>query len=332
MIQNAQIIGHNITPERYEVEDQERGSPGLHVRAHILSEILRNAQRWVKGYQSPASKSKEFGTLFDCLLLTPKQWPQQFAVLPADAPKKPTKSQLNAAKPSPKTVEDIKWWDAWTRDNPGQIVDQKTNASVHAALQRLREDKLIVDLIEHSAHAVMIVAEWHDKQTGFKIPLKALIDICPEPDHPVFGNSLWDLKTTQNASPRSFRADAQRYGYAIQAALYRDLWNAATREQRTDFGHVVIENYSPYEFRTPPPLMTQRFLGHGRLLYQKALGIYCQGLETGTWPSYDKRNGDWPLTDCDDWFLAMDTLYDEIEEPEEESESATETEPLDIIP
>lgn len=330
MIQNAQIVGYDVMPEQYEAETEQRGSPNLVIRAHILSEILRNAQRWVKGYQSPPSKAKEFGTLFDCLLLTPKQWPKRFAVLPADAPKKPTKSQLNAAKPSPKTVEDIKWWENWTRLNPGQIVNQETNGAVHAALNRIREDALIADLIDSSKHSVMLVAEWRDA-TGIVVPMKALIDIVPRGDHPLVGNSLWDLKTTQNASPRSFRMDAQKYGYALQGAFYRDLWNAASKEQRTDFGHVVIENYHPYEFRTPPPLMSQRFLNHGQLLYQKALQIYCAGLSTGKWPSYDRPGLDWPLTDCDDWFLSMDTLYDEIEEPAEE-ETPTETEPQEVTP
>lgn len=332
MIQNAEIVGNNITPEQYEAEDRQRGEPELVIRSHILGEILRNAQRWVKGYQSPESKAKEFGTLFDCLLLTPMQWPRRFSVLPADAPKKPSKAQLNAAKPSPKTIEDINWWAEWTKDNPGKIVSQETNGCVHSAINRLRSDKLIADLLDRSAHAVMITAEWCDKLTGLVVPIKALIDIVPNGQHPIFGNSLWDLKTTKNASPRSFRMDAQKFGYAIQGALYRDLWNAAANEQRSDFGHVIIENYHPYEFRTPPPLMTQRFLGHGRLLYQRALSIYCQGLSTGNWPSYDKRNGDWPLTDCDDWFLSMETLYDEIEESEEESEPVTEEQPADLIP
>jgi exodeoxyribonuclease VIII len=332
MIQNAVIVGNNITPQQYEAEDRQRGEPELVVRAHILSEILRNAQRWVKGYQSPASKSKEFGTLFDCLLLTPLQWPRRFAVLPADAPKKPTKAQINAKKPSPESVAAIQWWEEWTKENPGEIVSQDTNGAVHAALNRLRSDKLIADLIDTSAHAVMITAEWFDKPTGLTVPLKALLDIVPSSTHPVFSNSLWDLKTTQNASPRSFRMDAQKYGYAIQGSFYRELWNAATEDQRSDFGHVVMENYHPYEFRTPPPLMSQRFLWHGQLLYQRALGIYCQGLATGNWPSYDKQNGEWPLTDCDDWFLSTESLFDEIEEPAEESETEIEEKPDDLIP
>lgn len=325
MIINAQIVAHSVPPEQYQAEEAQRGSPDLVVRSHVLTEILRNAQRWYKGYVSPESKSKEFGNVFDCLLLTPQQWTRRFAVLPVDAPKKPTKAQLNAANPSPKTLEDIRWWDEWTRNNPGELVSQDLNGRVHAAVNRIREDKLIADLLDSSKKSVMLVAEWQDKQSGLTVPVKALLDIVPRADHPIFGNSLWDLKTCRNASPRAFQRDAQTYGYAIQAALYRDLWNAASGEARTDFGHVVIENYPPYEFRTPPPLMTQRFIDHGRLLYQKAFGIYCGALASGEWPSYDRRNGDWPLTDCDDWFLAVDTIFDELpaeEEPAAQDQTA----------
>lgn len=331
MISNAKIIGKDIAPSQYDAETHERGAAEFTVRSHVLCEVLRNAQRWVRGYVSPESKSKEFGTLFDCLLLTPKHWPRRFAVVPTDAPKKPTKTQLNAKKPSPETVSAIEWWNNWTRDNPGEIVSQDMNGRVHAALARIRESEQITGLLESSAHSVMLTATWQDKSTGLSVPMKALIDIVPSSDEPILGNSLWDLKTTQNASPRNFRMDAQRYGYAVQAAFYLDLWNAASGEERSDFGHVVIENYPPYEFRSPPPLMTQRFIAHGRLLYQRALGIYCKALTSGLWPGYDTNVQGWPMTDCDDWFLAMDTVYEEMNEaPQDEPEPSPQE--SDVVP
>lgn len=330
MICNAVIIGDQTPPEKYDTETEQRGSPKLVVRAHILAEILRNAQRWVRGYQSPESKSLKFGELLDCLLLTPFQWPKRFAVVPADAPKKPSKTQLNAKKPSPETVAAIEWWAGFQRENPGEIVSPDLNGSVHAAIARLREDEMLSELIDTSGHQVMIVAEWHDEPTRLIVPLKCLIDVVPPNDHPIFSNSLWDVKTTANASERSFMKDAQKYSYHVQGAFYLDMWNAATKQNRSDFGHIVLENYPPYEYRTPPPLLSQRFLNHGRLTYQRALGIYCKALATGDWPSYDKKPGDWPITDCEDWFLSAESLYDEIEEPELE-----EAEPVpadDLVP
>lgn len=333
MITNAQIVGADIAPERYDQETEQRGSAKFTVRSHTLNEILRNAQRWMRGYESPESKSKDFGRLLDCLLLTPLQWPTRFAVLPADAPKKPSKTQINAKKPSDKTLEDIKWWDAWTKANPGEIVSQETNGSVHAAIKRLREDAMICDLIDNSQHAVMLTAVWDDHGTGLMVPLKALVDIAPRSDHPVFGNSLWDLKTTQNASPRSFSRDAQKYGYAVQAAFYVDMWNAAhpsPADSRSDFGHVVVESFHPFEYRTPPPLLSQRFLGVGRALYQKALAIYCKAICSGDWPGYDGHSKDWPLTDCDDFYCTLGTIYEDLDEPGEAPEEKIADLPDDV--
>lgn len=336
MIQNAQIVADNVSPARYSAEEAKRGSKELVVRSHILSEVLRNAQRWQRGYESPPSKALAWGTLYDCLLLTPSQWPQRYAVVPADAPKKPTKAQLNAKKPSPESVAAINWWKCFQKDHPGEVVSHLLNGSVHAALERLREDTLITELLNCSQRAVMLLAEWHDPRFGLTIPIKALIDVVPPKDHIVFSNSLWDLKTTNNASPRQFTKDAQRFSYHLQAAFYLDLYNAATGEIRSDFGHIVQENYAPYEYRTPPPLLSQRFLNFGRLVYQRALGIYCQALSTGVWPGYDKRGQDWPKTDCEDWVLSLDQLFDPFSEPEEEEdqEPATETEETEneVIP
>lgn len=320
MIKNAVIVGSGITPEDYNSEKENRGSPKLVVSSHILGEILRNAQRWVKGYESPQSKALKFGSVFDCLLLTPYQWPIRYAVVPADAPRRPSERQINAKKPSPASLEAIAWWDRFTRDHPGEIISQEENASVHSAIARLREDKLISELIDCSRKQLLITAEWHDGPTGLIVPIKCLIDVVPPKDHPVFSNSLWDTKTTQNASPRSFSRDAMKYNYGIQGAFYLDLYNAATGEQRGDFGHVVIESFPPYEYRTPPPLLSQRFLGHGRLLYQRALAIYCKSVCSGVWPSYDSNSRDWPITDCDDWHLSMESVYDPFAEDEDTDE------------
>lgn len=320
MIKNAEIVGSDILPARYNAETAVRGSWDLFVRAHILAEILRNAQRWVLGYESPESKAKEFGSLYDCLLLTPTQYPKRYCMLPPDPPRRPSDRQREATKPSQGTLDAIAWWDKWKAEHDGlETIDQHLSASVHGAIKRLREDKLIADLIDCSRKSLMIVAEWHDKATGFVIPLKCLIDVAPPSDHPIFSNSLWDAKSTRNASPKEFSKDAQRYHYNLQGAFYLAMWNAATGEERSDFGHIVQESYHPYEYRTPPPVLSRRFLDFGRMSYQAALEIYCKALSTGAWPSYDRRNAkEWPLTDCADWFLNPEALYPPLDEPEED--------------
>lgn len=330
MIKNAVLVGDQVPPDQYNAEDKQRGDPELVLRAHILGELLRNAQRWVKGYQSPESKAMQFGSLLDCVLLTPTQWPRRYAVLPEDAPRRPSDRQRNAKKQSDSSKESIAFWDRFIQHNPGEIISSELNAAAYGAANRIKEDPAIAELLLTASKQLMIVAEWHDL-TGLVVPLKCLIDIVPSAEHPVYSNALFDLKTTSNASKRSFSKDAMKYRYDLQGAFYLDLFNAATNQKRSDFGHVIIESYHPYEFRTPPPLLTQRFLDRGRLDYQKALGIYCTGITKGVWSSYDQRSKQYPMTDCDDRFLSVDQVYDEMpeEEPEEQPEPAEE---LDVLP
>lgn len=332
MIKNAKIVSTDTSPDVYAFESEERGSPKMAFRAHIGSELLRNARRWLRGYESPGSKSLAWGTLFDCALLTPTRYGQRYSVLPDDAPRRPSERQRNAKKNSPESAAAIEWWDDFLDKNPGEIIDAELDGEVHAAIRRLGEDKLIADLIETSQHQVMATAEWQDDPTGLTVPVKCLIDVMPPADHPIFGQSLYDVKTTKAAAPRAFAMDAQRYRYDLQAGLYLDVLNAATGENRSDFGHIVIENFPPFEYRTPPPLLSQRFLQFGRHSYQAALGLYCRCLCSGKWPSYDVQGASWPLTDCADWFLDMATIFQPIEEPEPDEDETPAPEPLDVIP
>lgn len=331
-ITNAKVVATGVSQTRYEQETEARGLAGFTVRSHVLSEIIRNPQRWRLGYESPESKSKEFGSVLDCLALTPCDWPRRFCVLPEDAPRRPSDRQRNAKKPSPETLAAIEWWDDFNESTKGcEIITPAVNASVHVALKRLENEEHIWSFLTAGHNQAWVKGSYADKATGLVIPTKALIDIVPDRDHPIYGEMLGDLKTTRNAAPRQFARDCYNYRYHMAAAWYLDHWNAATGEERTEFVHVVVENYAPHECRMP--VLSQRFLQYGRLLYQKALSVYCQCLSTGVWPSYDPVNTLWPITDPEEWMLTADELYGDARfapEPEEEEEPEHET--ADLIP
>lgn len=339
MIKNAKIVSEYTLPATYEHEPEPRGSKKLTVRSHILAQMLHNPHRWVGGYESRDSESKEIGTMLDCLLLTPFHWPKRYGVLPAKAPRRPSERQINAKTQSESTLESIRFWEQWDREHKGvEIVTHEQNAQVHLMAGRLREDKLIAELIDVSRKSVWVAAEWHDTPTGLVIPIKGLLDIVPPADHPTFSNSIWDLKTCATAFPRLFARAAFRFNYHLQARLYLDLYNAATGEMRGDFGHVVIENVYPYEIRSKPPLMSQRFLDLGQWTYKRALEIYCQCLATGVWPGYDPigSQAKWPETDAEEWMLTGEHLYPPLDyrsiSEDVPAEPPPPEEPKDLIP
>lgn len=321
---NARIVRVGADPGEYSYELEERGSPTFTMRAHVLTEIRRNPRRWALGYVSPESKAKEYGEMLDCLALTPHQWPSRFCVLPEDAPRRPSERQRNAKKPSEDTIAACKWWDQWNANHVGcAVVDNETNGAVHAALKRLQGDERICGFIRSGKAQVWVEATYNDRETGIAVPVKGLIDVVPDCEHPIYGKCLGDLKTTKSAEPRRFARDAFAYGYHVAAALYLDLYTAATGEDRTDFVHIVQESFPPYEPRMP--LMASSFVNLGRLIYQDTLALYCRCLKSNNWPSYD-QDGRWPITEPESWMLDQGLVYQTLEEPTEAPE------PEDVIP
>jgi len=58
-----------------------------------------------------STKAMDEGTLFDCLLFEKDTFKDRFFIMP-EGVKKPTSSQINAKKPAPETLEQIKKWES----------------------------------------------------------------------------------------------------------------------------------------------------------------------------------------------------------------------------
>ena len=127
----------------------------------------------------------------------------------------------------------------------------------------------------------MVVGEYADKETGLTVPLKGMIDLEPRVNS-TFHDSLADLKTCNSASPFPWARAVFEHGYHIQAAMYLDLYNSATGQDRTTFLHVLQESYAPWE--VGKRLLSQEFLELGRLTYLTALQRYCQCLAANSRP------------------------------------------------
>jgi hypothetical protein len=117
---------------------------------------------------------------------------------------------------------------------------------------------------------------------------------------------LVDLKTTKDARPFKFGADAYRFGYHLQFALYCDGWHALTGEN-PGFVVLAVENQPPFEpavFEVPDEVLER-----GREEYQRLVHILNECESANHWPpaaeaeqrlalpSYAYENEDNDLTD-----------------------------------
>jgi len=289
---NARIIKKQASNDEYRKQDYPRGDSRYRVSRSDLCQIAACPHKWLAGGdEGDSTKSTEWGTLIDTLLLS---------------------DGLNIAV-TPETYDDGKggqkpWnWNAtvcreWREINQGRIiVKPDTLAKAELAVKRIRDDATIAAVLDKADFQVWVQADW---QTSDKmiIPVKGLIDIVP------CGDSLADFKTTATASIRPYGRSIYSFGYHVQAALYLDMWNAATGGKRDAFLHVIQESSEPYEIGRRQ--LDSDWLALGRAQYKQALERYAQCLASKAWPSYDDienpnimRVNGWTVTSPEPWMI-----------------------------
>lgn len=299
-----------LTPKEYiAIGAAERGDPKRAMSRSDLREFSICPHRWRAGYKDEPSKSMDWGSLIDCLFLTPDEFEHRYAIAPETYPSTPKRKGDD--------TEDKPWnWNAnfckdWRDEKEAagfEVVAKDKIDSAIEAVKRLKENETAFDWAFNSHKQVNLCVNWHDGPTGLIVPVKCLVDVAP-----LEGNILGDLKTSASGQLRAWKKDCFAYWYHVQAALYLDAWNAVTGEDRDSFRHIVQENYPPFEVSLR--LMSLEFIQIGRNTYQNTLGKYCQCLKTGVWPGYSARMtfDGWQLTEPEPWMILADV--DDLESP-----------------
>lgn len=279
-IQNAKIVEMGANPEKYHAQKAERGTPDFALSPSQIRNFAQCPSRYRLGYDSPDSDAKQWGSLLDCLLLTPKQFDERYAIEPTKY-----KNGLGEVKPWNNNATLCRDWkaDQGTRE----IIKSKEYFTVQTAVKRLLEDEIIAAWCACSDTQVWIAAEWHDEETRQIVPLKCLLDFVPRTDTE-FCKCAGDLKTTRNGSLMAWQRFCYQMGYHIQAAFNLDMLAAATGEDRNTFCFILQENFAPWQ--PAKRMLSEDFLVLGRADYQRTLANYCQCLKSDKWPDYDEHD------------------------------------------
>lgn len=346
MFISVKIIGASVNPDEYHKIDEPRGSYNYPASSSMLKVFNRCAKRWRDGYTSPDSKATRFGSLLDCLALTPNDFARRFAVQPdkytttgMQCPEcKSITDSAYCKACSDKTAKilrvkvDIeKDWNntsttcrAWTEEHKGlTIVTSDELNDALAASRALHADPRIDAMLNDSDKQVWLSGFWQDAATGLLIPVQALLDAVPRPDTAFYKNIV-DVKTDRNAALGAWTKKVFDYGYHVQGAFNLDLYRAARpQEDRVNFCHIVIENYAP--FQVGRRILSESFLEIGRATYKRALANYAYCLKNNHWPDYDEGDDSvqgWTITEPRSW-MGDETIHAQRfgdETPEEVAE------------
>jgi hypothetical protein len=280
----------------------KRGHPEYVLSGADLAEFANCPSRWLEGVEDEGTKSTLWGSLIDCLLMAPFDFPSLYAVAPE------TYKVVIKSCPSCGSVSDaascrkckvereehvvVKPWDfkaticqEWEEQQGGKtIIKAGLFAEAEKAADLITRDPQVAELFKASRKQVMLTGFYDDEETGLRIPVKALLDLAP-PDR-----FLADLKTCRNAHPRAWRKQVFECGYHMQAARHLDLWNAATNENRREFRHYIQENFAPYQ--TAKRILDTEFIALGRRQYVRALQRYARCIKQQHFPGYDDATND----------------------------------------
>lgn len=156
------------------------------------------------------------GSLAHCALLEPDALAGRYAVVPEDAPRRPTKAQWQAAKPSPDSLRAMEWWrDFQERIGQREIVPLEDLALCREQIAAVNEVPELAALLAMGHGEVSIF--WIDPQT--RAYCKARIDWLQ-----IDGKTarILELKSTADESPGAFGRTAARMKYELQRAHYLD--------------------------------------------------------------------------------------------------------------
>lgn len=303
---NCKIISFDTDARIYHKQKNavKRGDEKFFISPSSLKEFSRCPLRWINGYESPESSSKNFGSLLDTRLLTPDLFDSVYAVKPETY-----KNEKGEIKPWNGNSNVCKQW----LEDVGElkVVSKNELVECDTAIRALKSDEVISLFIEGGKRQVLIRGEWHDDKAKIIVPVECLIDVWPDKES-VFRQCLGDLKCVRNGSIEAFERQIHQLGWHVQAAFDLDMAVAATGEDRVTWCFFGVENYQPFQpFRR---MLGIDFLEMGQRKYKADLARYAICLKNKFWPGYDDHKEalqGWSLCQPSPW-MAYDAQSDQM--------------------
>lgn len=258
-------------------------APGLHkdvpyevyerwpaVRSSLLSKLgqspLHARYAMLHPLEGDSTKAKDFGHALHVAVLEPDAFPARYFKAPdVDGRTKDGKAALAAAREANHGKRLIK------AEEYDQCIAMRDAVWSHPTAKEILASPGVNELS----------AVWEDSETGL---------LCKGRQDRFGSWDAWptvvDLKSTLDASKRSFSKTIETYGYASQAAYYLDGFNALAPFRGGDRRYVLIaaEKDPPYAIAVYE--LESASIEIGRKRYRAHLTEWARCMEAGRFPAY----------------------------------------------
>jgi exodeoxyribonuclease VIII len=218
-----------------------------------------------------------FGSAYHMYILEPERFEQEYYIFDDDAI---YQVLIGEGFKSPRSTKQYK---EWAESEMRIIGDRKTIEK--DLFQKIKDMK--EQLMKHYyCRALLSGGEAEYSITGVLQTADGDIKIKAKPDYIKRDKRfIIDLKTAFDVSIDGFSRAAADNDYHIQAALYSDLMDMITGDDRGwTFYFIAQEKKRPYAFNIFEA--SPQFIGQGKYEYEQLLKLYKMCVEQNRWPGY----------------------------------------------
>lgn len=227
-----------------------------------------------------SSDALRMGSLVDCLLLTPELFDKEYLCEPKRV------AITKDGKPHAKGWQDPKQKEEWeaaeakgiTVLTPEEL--EKAKGIAGRATEHLAERGLMLGKTFQSQ-----VAMWVCLRSVGGVPLACPVVVTGMMDIlPLDGGCIWDLKTTSMPVENEVKLmyTLEDFHYGVQAALYTDMFNLCTGEQRDEFSFLFAATGELPVMSREVTMQTEA-LEFYRAMYERWLVAFALAHATGDW-------------------------------------------------
>ena len=257
-------------------------------------------------FPSPSKDAFTYGRAAHSLVLGDEDFHANFAVVPEDAPSKPTSAQVSArnqGRVSDVAQERFAFWDAFEAESEGKewLSEADLRHIMHIA-ERLSESPVMQVVLDGQREQSLI---WKDEPSG--IWLKSRLDVLSAT------GDLADFKTTRmDTVPRMLR-DVRTKGYDMQLGLAtmgleQIMGVEFSSESYAARSAILIHVTKSPPYHVVPIEVSFDALHYGRLKCRKAIDTMRECMVSGVWPGLTEvievYSSDYEATDLEEKIAA----------------------------
>lgn len=222
----------------------------------------------------------------------PDAYAARFVMVPEDAPKRLTSTQLNAKKPSPETVHAIEWWQCFNDTHAGcTIVNAEDDATIRGCSASMLADPLVMALLAGAEREVswrvrageMLLqcrTDVFGRASEHLVALMATEGIVMQ----VGEHYCADIKTTPTLTLSDLKAWKRKFvsfGYHRQGPFYQSVIKDVLGEYPERFFFIVVSKEAPHSCAVMLPDDEANEIGWNEVA--KGLADLRKCYETNVW-------------------------------------------------